>query len=97
MDLDPDPHSQYGSGSRKGKSKRIHAGPDHQHWFLQLLAWVRTLRNILAGMVWTSSRTMMPHSCSWIHFIVCSASQLRFCKYHSTAECEKLNKVVSFI
>ena len=42
------------------------------------LTCVRTLRNILDGMVCTSSNTMMPHSCSWIHFMVCSASQLLF-------------------
>ncbi len=31
MILDPDPHSQYGSGSRTAKSMRIHADPDPQH------------------------------------------------------------------
>jgi hypothetical protein len=32
--LDPDPHSQYGSGSRGAKSIRIDAEPDLQHFFL---------------------------------------------------------------
>jgi hypothetical protein len=32
MLLDPDPHSQYGCGSRTAKSMGIHADPDPQHW-----------------------------------------------------------------
>jgi hypothetical protein len=30
--LDPDPHSQNGSLSRRAKSNRIHVDPDPQHW-----------------------------------------------------------------
>ncbi len=33
MLLDPDPHSQYRSGSRTAKSIRIHADPDQQHGY----------------------------------------------------------------
>ncbi len=36
--LDPDPHSQYGSGSRRAKLMRIHEDPypdpDRKHWSL---------------------------------------------------------------
>jgi hypothetical protein len=35
---DSDSHSQYGPGSRKAKSMRIHAGPDPdpKHWALHI-------------------------------------------------------------
>ncbi len=43
MKLDPDPHSQYGSGSRTAKWMRIHAAPDPQHCLGGSLTWVTTL------------------------------------------------------
>jgi hypothetical protein len=32
-DSDPNPHSQYGSGSRTAKSVRTHADSDPQYWY----------------------------------------------------------------
>ncbi len=37
MLLDPDPHSQYGSGSKTAKWMRTHADSDPQHWFKIIL------------------------------------------------------------
>jgi hypothetical protein len=39
--LDPDPHSQYGSGFRRAKSIRIHADTVPQHCSIQILSCYR--------------------------------------------------------
>jgi hypothetical protein len=59
MLLDPDLHSQYGSGSRAAKLVRIQADPDPdpQHWFKATLAGFvnkeyRTVRAVDHGKLW---------------------------------------------
>ncbi len=42
--LDPDPHSQYGSGSRITKSMWIHAEPDPQHWLSFIYFWFSAIQ-----------------------------------------------------
>ena len=37
--LDPDPYTQYGSGSREAILTRIHIDPDPKHWFW---VWILT-------------------------------------------------------
>ncbi len=44
MLLTPDPHSQYGSGSRTAKSMGIHADPDPQKCFSQCTFWSSDLQ-----------------------------------------------------